>query len=322
MAKYEVLKIPKKISTLIRRKEEFLDQVRSQMENSVIKLQSSLFESIIADIIPRLDVQDGNILDTANNYRLISELEKVYTTFDTKVVKTILPQINKGVTGLVGINEKLFTIVLTGILPKRFESVLLATKKITDLRLGLSGGQMVRGGFLQSILKNDPTQVKQLLSKAVSSQASIRDFISLLRENVTGSAVRQGGMERQFQRFAYDTYQQYDATYNAKLAQEFDMKYFVYQGGLIKDSRDFCAAHNRKVWSIDEAQEWKDWTPSQGDYPDGYEIKAKDVYSVPSYLGYPGYDPLIDRGGYNCRHILSYIPDEMAFRLRPDLKDK
>jgi len=37
-------------------------------------------------------------------------------------------------------------------------------------------------------------------------------------------------------------------------------------------------------------------------------------------MAYPGYDPLVDRGGYNCRHQLSFISDELAFKLRPDLK--
>jgi hypothetical protein len=114
-------------------------------------------------------------------------------------------------------------------------------------------------------------------------------------------------------------YQLYDAAYNSTLAQEFDMNYFIYQGGLIKDSRDFCAAHNNKVFSREEAADWVNWVPSMGDYPAGYEIKQKDT-SHPSYMDYPGYTPLVDRGGYNCRHMLGWISDELAFDLRPDLK--
>jgi hypothetical protein len=98
------------------------------------------------------------------------------------------------------------------------------------------------------------------------------------------------------------------------------MRYFIYQGGLINDSRDFCAAHNNKVWYYKEAFYWGEWTPSKGEYPSGYEIKQIDIYKVPSYLNYPDYDPLIDRGGYNCRHSLGWISEDMAFVLRPELK--
>ena len=71
--------------------------------------------------------------------------------------------------------------------------------------------------------------------------------------------------------------QQYDAAYNSKLADEFDMNYFVYQGGLIDDSRDFCAAHNNKVWTREEAGGCGvNWTPSLGEYPAGlYSEKQK-----------------------------------------------
>jgi hypothetical protein len=89
---------------------------------------------------------------------------------------------------------------------------------------------------------------------------------------------------------------------------------------VIKDSRDFCVCHNDKVFSVDEAQEWKTWTPSKGKYPEGYTIQQKDINAVPSYLSYPGYDPLVDAGGYNCRHIMGFISDSLAEKLRPDLK--
>jgi hypothetical protein len=57
-----------------------------------------------------------------------------------------------------------------------------------------------------------------------------------------------------------------------------------------------------------------------GEYPAGYEVKVKMVSEVPSYMNYPGYDPLVDRGGYNCRHQLGYISEELAYKLRPELK--
>lgn len=36
-------------------------------------------------------------------------------------------------------------------------------------------------------------------------------------------------------------------------------------------------------------------------------------------MSYPGYDPLVDAGGYNCRHIIGFIAEEYAKKLRPDL---
>jgi hypothetical protein len=148
----------------------------------------------------------------------------------------------------------------------------------------------------------------------------LREYTKILKEKITGSKDYKGGLEKEFDKYAVDLYQTYDQAYNKTIGNELGLKYFIYQGGLIGDSRDFCAAHNNKVWSVDEAGTWKDWTPAQGDYPAGYEVKAKDLNSVPSYLGYAGYDPLINLGGYRCRHWLGWITEELAVDMRPDLK--
>lgn len=299
------MKPPKRISEILRRKELFLDEVRSKLENTALRLQTKLFEEIISEIIPKLEVSNGVLLDNANNYRLISELEKVYKTFNTTVAETILPQLNKGIDSITKLGTDYFGLVLTS-LPERFDTIIESARVLTDLRLGLRMGKMIRGGVLMNNLKIDPADFQHKMSQAVTSQINMKEFIGVIKEYVNGTDVKSGVLDRQFKRFAYDTYQQYDAAYNKKLAEEFNMKYFVYQGGLVKDSRDFCAAHNDKVWSVEESKEWPTWTPAEGEYPASWEIKAKDRNSVPSYMDYPEYDPLVDRGGYNCRHIIGW----------------
>lgn len=320
------MRLPRKIETLLRQKEAFLEDIRNGLERSTIRLQTMLFEQTIETILSRLSVSNGIIEDTEANYRLVSEVEKMIGSFNGRVVEKLLPQITTGIETITKLNNSLMIATFLDDLPVRFDKVATAAKKITDLRMGLQGGKLVRGGFLTNLLKTDPTELQKFISQAVSSQMTTKEFIKGMKIKINGDDQSLGYMERKFQRFAYDTYQQYDAAYNKSVADEFDMKYFVYSGGLIKDSRDFCAAHNNKVFTTKEAETWATWTPAEGErnneFPAGYEIKAKVKSDVPSYLGYPGYDPLVDRGGYNCRHILAYIPDHFAFKYRPDLKEK
>lgn len=309
---------PRRISEILKRKEQFLDDIRAKLEGTVLKLQVRLFEEVVAEIIPKLDVKDGILLDNANNYRLISQLDKLYNTFNVQIADTILPQINAGINSIAKLGTEYFGLVLTG-LPERFDKIIEGAKVITDLKIGLRAGKMIRGGQLMSMLKIDPTDFKNLLSKAVTSQMGMKDFIKVIKENINGSDERKGLLDRQLKRYAYDVYQQYDASYNKKLAEEFGMKYFVYRGGLVKDSRDFCVCHNDKVFSVEESELWRTWVPDDCDnYPEGWP-KAKDLSEHPGYMDYPGYDPLVDRGGFNCRHILGFISDDLAQKLRSDL---
>lgn len=312
------MRLPRRLNEVLKKKEAFFDEARAKLQGTALKLQLNLFEEIISEIIPKLDVKNGILLDNANNFRLISELDKVYNIFNVKVAGTILPQINAGINTIVNFGTDYFSLAITD-LPSMFDKIIEGARVLTDLKLGLRTGRMIRGGQLMSMLRIDPIELKQLLSKAVTSQMSMKEFIGVIKDAINGTDVKKGLLDRQLNRFAYDTYQQYDASYNKKLAEEFEMKYFIYQGGIIKDSRDFCVCHNNKVFSIEESELWAEWKPSDCDtYPEGWP-KANDLSEHPSYMDYPGYDPLVDRGGYNCRHIIGYISDDLAYKLRPDL---
>jgi hypothetical protein len=318
------MKLPKRIATLLNQKQAFIDLQRTRLESSVVKLQSLLFDDIITSLISELDIKDGLIQDNAKNYRLLSVLDKTYKDFQLSSSRVVLSQMISTTSQITKLSAGYFGVILSSDLPARFDKIVASADKLINLKIGLDGGKLTRGGFLQSFFDSNTigTELKQMTSKAVTSSMNMKDYVKMLREKITGSDSTTGIYERQFQRYAYDLYQQYDAAYNKMLSNEFGFNYFIYQGGLINDSRDFCAAHNNKVWSVEESKSWTEWTPSMGEYPEGYEVKAKDIYSVPSYMGYAGYDPLIDRGGYNCRHALGWVSDDIAFGMRPELKNK
>lgn len=319
--------LPRRIADILKRKQAYIDAQRSKLENTVVRLQSKLFSDIISELIPELDVKYGIIQETTKNFRLLSVLDKTYKDFQGVSNNIVLNQIVVGTSKVAAMNMGYFKSVLTDV-PKRFESIVAKADKLINLRLGLDGGKLVRGGFLESFFNSNivGTELKQMTSKAITSGVGIKEYTKMLRELITGTEeykgkYRPGALDRQYQRYAYDLYQQYDAAYNVTLGNEFGFTYFAYEGGLIVDSRDFCAAHNDKVFSIEESKAWAIWTPTEGGFPVGWEVKQTDIYKVPSYLGYPGYDPLIDRGGYNCRHHLGWLPDDLAFKMRPDLEN-
>jgi hypothetical protein len=303
------MKIPKRIADLLKRKQEFIDASRDKLEKSVIKLQGQLLSDIISNLIPELDIKDGMIQDNVKNYRLLSVLDKTYRDFQVVSNKIVLSQIVNTTAKIADLSQNYFSVMLSGNLPERFGQIVDKTNKLINLKIGLDGGKLQRGGFLQSFFDSNTigTDLKQMTSKAVTSNMNMKDYVKILQDKITGTKDSTGLYERQCQRYAYDLYQQYDAAYNLTIGNEFGFTYFIYQGGLVKDSRAFCVEHNNKVYSIEETDSWATWRdPNTGE--------------VPSYLGYPGYDPLIDRGGYNCRHALGWIDETLAKELRPDIK--
>lgn len=317
------MKTPKRIADLLSKKQTYIDSQRDKLESSVIKLQSALFNSLISDIIPELDIKDGLIQDTQKNYRLISVLDKTYKDFQGIAKGIVLSQIITTTSKITDLSNKYFSLVLSEI-PDRFAKVVSDANKLINLQIGLEGDKVFKGGWLDSYFNSNTIglDLKKLVSQAVTSNMDRKDLTTILKDKITGTADYSGSLERQFNMYTYDLYQQYDAAYNQMIGNEFEFNYFIYQGGIIEDSRDFCVCHNNKVWSKEEMKTWPTWTPSQGEYPAGYEVKAKDLYSVPSYMNFPGYDPGLNRGGYHCRHSLGWIDDKLALEKRPDLKLK
>jgi hypothetical protein len=326
------MKVPKRISELLTKKQEFIDLNRDKLEKSVVKLQGELLDKIIAEIVPELDIKDGLITDSKKNYQLLTGLNNLYDKFTLNSVNVIAPQIISSTSGIVKLAETYFKTVLGDSLKSSFAKLIADTAFKTDLRVGLKGGKMVLNGFMDKMIRSSSVgmDLSNYMSKSITGQIPTKDFITgftnlmkgvpreIIKEGKT-VIIQEGRLEKEYNRYAYDLYQQYDRSYNTSLADQLGLKYFLYQGGLIGDSRDFCAAHNNKVWSREESETWIMWTPAQGEYPAGYEVKQKNKYEVPSYLGYPGYQPLIDFGGYRCRHSIGWISDELAYELRPDL---
>lgn len=91
-------------------------------------------------------------------------------------------------------------------------------------------------------------------------------------------------------------------------AIEYDMKYFIFQGGIREKSLDFCKKRNGKVFSIEELMSWKD-------DPDRPKIV--------------NYDPILHLGGNKCfegdsycYHNFGFLASELAKKRRPDIKDE
>ncbi len=80
-----------------------------------------------------------------------------------------------------------------------------------------------------------------------------------------------------------------------KKASDLNLKYFIYEGGLIQTSRPFCVARAGKIFTVEQLKSWDN----------GQKLPV-----IP-YLG-----------GWNCRHHINWISDELAQELSKDISMK
>lgn len=305
--------LPKRVQQIVNQKEKYIQAQRDIFEGNVIRLQEQLLDELIKKLIPELDIENGKILNTKRNMNIIHQLDKLYTEFakvnQTNMVRDYAESFSK----IDAFNVQYFgQVALDQTTQKRFDAVMNKTQLFMNSRIGIVDGELIRGGYLESFISDQAllNEIRQLTMRAVTGGLEGKSFVEQLSEMITGNEQKGGGFEKYYRTYAYDSLQEYDRAYGNTLAQEFKMNYAQYQGGLIEDSRNFCREHDGNVYSREEIEKFDQWEdPETGE--------------VPGYISsFPGYDPFVHCGGFNCRHTLSWISDAMAFRLRPELKNK
>lgn len=171
-------------------------------------------------------------------------------------------------------------------------------------------------GYLASYL-SDPTPlrtVQQFTYRALASVTGISEYRQGLRTLIEGApdAKASGLYQRAYQN-TQDVYNQSDRVLQGLAADRLQLTAFLYQGGLIESSRPFCRLRNNRVFLREEIERFGTPLDSYG----GYTSKAAGEFAGKS----SPYEPLVDCGGYNCRHQLHALANSAAMTLRPELKE-
>jgi hypothetical protein len=289
---------PAQIKRLAADRTKLIDDIIGRMEKSVGKAQAALMDTVITDFVDTLDQnEDGTIKNTLANKRKLQTLERVYNRFISESGIEVVNTIVKGVTDVMNFNGKYFGVFTQ---PAQLGKIMAETQTAIGDWLGITNrGGLVENGYLNRLLTDQGirNQVKDTMFKSIVAQKGYQATKSGLKDFIVGNPDKAGALQKYYRNFVYDTFNQVDRTQQKMFADKLKMTYAIFEGGLIKTSRPFCKARNGKVFSSEEIEKF-----------DPKEAKP------------PNYNPVTDLGGYGCRHHLNWIPETLAFALRPDLR--
>lgn len=146
---------------------------------------------------------------------------------------------------------------------------------------------------LSFMLNNDQRVINLTYNELVSSIHQQRTFRDLARrmenlhlDTTEGDKVLSGLLKKYNGTYAATAFASFDRRVQNIKAAELGMERFLYSGGLIRDSREFCMARAGKIYDKKTILSWE-----------GQTWKGK----------IPGCDIFVCLGGYNCQHILSPV---------------
>lgn len=146
-----------------------------------------------------------------------------------------------------------------------------------------------------------------ILKEGVTGGADKNAVKDQLLQYIKGSTESPGKFIRYADQISGDLVHQYQSNYFSVISQDLDMKYYLYKGTKIRDSRQFCKNAAGKVYT---------------------EAALKAYINQQSNLnGGKGWDGMIpgtnwsnfaqNRGGYRCRHTLVPITKAVYDMLKP-----
>lgn len=278
---------------------KLIGKLLDELSVKVSSAQTALLNKFIADWVDSLDVDEatGKIKNTLKNKRLLSTVDTVFNDYVKTDGIMVAKEMVSGVKAILDFNGKYYKAFATN---SQLIPIKASTLEYVKSWLGLKGNGALEGnGYLQKTV-TDPKvlgELKNLALRAVAGQQGYEATKSAVKEFIAGNQEGAGLLEKYYRNFVYDTYSQVDRMAAGSYADKLNLNYAIYEGGLIKTSRKFCREHNGNVYTREEIEAFE---PKEG---------------IP-----PNYNPLVDLGGYGCRHHLNWISYTLAVYLRPDLK--
>ena len=288
----------KDLNKLVKQRDDLIAYVNRNLEVKIKDGQRAMLDIFSRGFADLLQTdENGLILNNSFNRNLIVNVDKLFTDYGKKNNVEVLASMVAGVNSILDFNNDYYSFGA-----KPAELLPLKKKVIEQTRgwLGIDGGTTTENGYLSTLIKSDivKNQIKDFALKSVTGQQGWADAKRNLQTLIDGDKDGSlGALQKYHRNFAYDLFSQVDRATAKTYADDLKFEFAIYEGGLIETSREFCKKHNGNVYHKSEIMEFD-----------------------PKVAKQPNYNPFVDCGGYSCRHTLNWIPNSLAFIMRPDAK--
>lgn len=266
----------------IKRKITRLEEVPDEVMVKIKKLQERLQSEVVDFYMEKLEVSGGNIVYNERNRvalgKMINTLKGEFDLNGTTEYDAIIEKFALEMNEQARISLKIIDDTFKD-LPPDYKSYFSFIKgeAIKNFELG-----NIEAGFIEPI--------RQTLSSSIAQGSKFTDTVKALRTLTLGGEFdgRQvdGKLYNYMKTYARTSFADVDRGFTTHLAIELDVQWYFYDGGTVKDSREFCVERVGKYWHIKEIEAWakEDWSGKR---------QGTNTKNILMYLG-----------GWNCMHTL------------------
>jgi len=285
-------------------------------------LDKALFDELVRRIVDVIGTEDGKVKSGKGSASINRMIDLAFGV----VERSQLTEFKRSAIGDLSAILKNGQDYFGAMDAKPMKEVNARVNRTMRRRMGFDPdtGKPISGGAFDRVFRNAEQRqaVSQLVYRGITAKKPMGQVVNELQALVIGRPTEidqlpDGVMSKSIAKnLVLGLYNETDRSNSREYATRLELDCFIYAGGLIETSREFCKKHNNKVFTVEEAQ--KEW-PKDPALPRTKREKETGVLE--------GYDPLIDMGRFmgaskSCRHRPRYISRELAKELRPDLPDR
>ena len=273
------------------RRIEVTDELSARLENLIRKVQGEMFVDLEAEL-DALQLDDaGRIRYTVSNMALIRRIELKVRQVAAKGRQGLLSWIVDRALEIFGLNRLYFRIAA----PAITEQVEDRVERLVMLRLGYDTQKrkIVAGGWLDTAFDvgGIARSVAQDMARAIAAKMALKAFRKQFRDafvNMKGH----GYVERHWKTVSFDLMQQVDREAQNQFAETLALPVALYSGTVKETTRPFCLERVHQYYTRAEIVGWD-----------------KEQWAGKFRVGH---NSLVHCGGYNCRHHLSWVSQELV----------
>lgn len=220
----------------------------SRWVKNLSTIQEDLYESVVLNLKELELDRDGFIKQNSSNRKILRDAQGQFDAIisDTKYQSSLVNYL-KVIPKLDDLNEAYFKAVSDAFTPNR-----IYIKQLRAQTLETINGLILKDGFVAQV----KIPMAEILNQNINVGGSFSGMLEQLRTFIKGNDKVEGRLISYSNNIVRDALFQYARSYQQSVVADLGLKWYLYSGSLVDNSRPFCVARAGKYFTDDEIKGW------------------------------------------------------------------
>lgn len=253
---------------------------------AILRVQEELYDNLTL-ILKELELDNsGYIKQSATNRKILREAQAEFdATLSSSIYKSSLEEHLKTIPNINELNTLYFQSIESAFVPNKnfLKSLQVQTIK--------SVNELILQDGVRAQIK---IPLNRILDQNVNTGGSYKGMLQQVRDFIVGNDKVEGRLYRYATTYTNDILFQYSRSFQQSVTADLGLTWYLYSGGLIDRSREFCIDRTGKFFTHKEVESWAklNW-------------KGKDPLTTESSI-------FVLCGGFSCRHQLIPVSESIV----------